>query len=122
VIEYELQRDERILIIRPQGKLSSEDFEKVAAEVDPFIEEHGSLAGLMVEAESFPGWEDFAGLLAHFRFVREHHRKIARVAMVSGSGVLSVAPRIATHFVAADVRHFPFDKRDAALAWLAGTT
>jgi len=37
---------------------------------------------------------------------------------VTDSGFLKVLPRIAEHFVQAKVRHFDFDKKDEALAWL----
>ena len=76
----------------------------------------------MIDAESFPGWANFAALVAHLRFVRDHHRKIERIAAVSDSTVLTVAPKIASHFVQADLRHFSHDQREAALAWLCGET
>jgi len=118
MVKHELLGAEGILIIRPQGRLEATDFEKIAQEIDPYIEANGKLNGLLIDAEAFPGWKDFAALIAHFKFVRDHHRKIQKVAVVSDSSFLSVAPKIATHFVKADLRHFPRDQRDAALAWL----
>ena len=76
--------------------------------------------GLLIDAEAFPGWSDFAALLAHLRFVRDHHRKIEKVAVVSDSRFLAAAPAVASHFVQADIRHFPHAQRDDALAWLRG--
>jgi hypothetical protein len=32
----------------------------------------------------FPGWENIAGMLGHFRFVHDHHRAICRVATGRG--------------------------------------
>jgi hypothetical protein len=72
----------------------------------------------MIEAETFPGWEDFAALVAHLRFVRDHHRKIERIAVVSDSTVLTAAPKIASHFVQVDLRHVSQAQREAALARL----
>src|SRR5512134_4038919 len=118
MLTHELLKDEGILILRPQAALEAADFEALAKEVDPYIEAHGRLRGLVIEAESFPGWSDLAALLSHFRFVRDHHRFIARVAAVSDSPLLSVAPRIASHFVSAEVRHFDFSAREQALAWV----
>ncbi|HEX9180251.1 MAG TPA: STAS/SEC14 domain-containing protein [Burkholderiales bacterium] len=115
---HELLQDEGILIIRPQGALEAADFEALAKDVDPYIEAHGRLRGLVIQAQSFPGWSDFAALLSHFRFVRDHHRLIARVAAVSDSALLSFGPRIASHFVAAEVRHFRSPEREQALAWV----
>jgi hypothetical protein len=118
MIEHELNRAEGILVLRPQGQLEAADFEKLAQEIDPYIEANGELNGLMVDAESFPGWKDFAALIAHLKFIRDHHRKIQKVAVVSDGTFLSVAPRFAAHFVRADVRHFSHAQRDEALAWL----
>src|SRR5438045_7015722 len=122
MVEHELLRTDGILILRPQSSLEAADFEKLAQEIDPYIEANGKLHGLMLDAEAFPGWQNFAALIAHFKFVRDHHRKIEKVAVVSDSTFLSVAPKIATHFVQADLRHFTHQQRDAALAWLRGET
>ena len=118
MLRHELLVDKRILVIHPEGPLQSADFERIGKEVDPFIEQHGNLAGLMVEAAKIPGWDDFASLVTHIRFVRDHHRRIRRIAVVSDSSVLSVMPRIASHFVSAEVKTFPASGREAALAWI----
>ena len=120
MVDSELRRDEGILVIRPSGSLEATDIQKIAAEVDPYIEANGKLHGLMIEAESFPGWKDFAALVAHLRFVRDHHRKIEKVAAVSDSSVLSIAPQLASHFVQANVRHFAHSQMEEALNWLRG--
>jgi len=118
MLGHELMRDERILIVTPEGHLEAADFEKLAGEIDPYIEERGTLNGLMIYVKSFPGWDDFAALLSHIQFVRNHHQKIAKVAAVTDSGFLSILPRVAGHFVRAEVRHFDYDDQEAALDWL----
>ncbi len=118
MLKSELLRDDRILILSPEGPLAAADFARIAAEVDPFIEASGSLHGLMIDATGFPGWEDFAALVAHLKFVRDHQQKIERVAAVADGAVLAALPRIANHFLHAEVRHFDHADRDAALAWL----
>ena len=90
----------------------------VAGELDPYIDEKGNLRGLLIQAESFPGWHDFGAFVSHLRFVRDHHHNITKVAAVSDSAILSVLPHVARHFVSADVRHFEFSERETALAWL----
>jgi hypothetical protein len=118
MIQHELLRDKGILIIKPQGALRAEDFTALAGSVDPYLEQHGELKGLMAEAPSFPGWEDLAALLSHLRFVRDHHRRIRRIAVVSDSALLAMAPKIASHFVSAQIRTFDAADRAAALAWI----
>jgi SpoIIAA-like len=118
MLAHELLRNEGILLVRPQGPIQAGDFEAIAKVVDPYIEETGRLRGVMIEAPSFPGWDSFAAFVSHLRFVRDHHRLIAKIAAVSDSAVLSIAPRIAEHFVKAEFRHFHANEREAALAWL----
>ena len=122
MVEHELLRTEGILIVRPRHRLEAADFAKLAQEIDPYIEANGKLNGLLLDAESFPGWKDFAALIAHFKFVRDHHRKIQKVAVVSDGSFLSAAPRFASHFVQAEIRHFTHAQREAAFSWLRGET
>jgi hypothetical protein len=118
MLGHELLRDEGILVLKPDGALKASDFESLAREIDPYIEEVGNLRGLLIETESFPGWNDFGAFISHLRFIRDHHRSIRKVAAVSDSAFLSIAPRVASHFVEAEVRHFEFTDRGAALGWL----
>jgi hypothetical protein len=118
MIHHELLRSQGILTLKPEGALRAVDFVTLASTVDPYIEQHGELNGLMIEAQSFPGWDDFAALVSHVRFVRDHHRRIRRIAVVSDSKLLALAPKLASHFVSAEVRAFDAADRAAALAWL----
>ena len=118
MIHFELLRDRHILIVIPDGPLEKEDFERLAKEVDSFPESKGKLAGLMTCAKSFPGWESFAALVSHLKFVADHHRRIERIAAVTDSEFLKIVPRIASHFVQAKIEHFDFEENDRALAWL----
>src|SRR3954447_11201229 len=118
MIHYELLSSEGVLTLKPEGALRAEDFVSLVSTVDPYIEQHGELNGLMIEAQSFPGWDDFAALVSHVRFVRDHHRRIRRIAVVSDSKLLALAPKLASHFVSAEVRAFDTTDRDAALAWV----
>jgi len=118
MINHELLHDEGILLLRPKGPIQAGDFESVAKSVDPYIERTGGLRGVLIEAEAFPGWDSFAAVMSHLRFVRDHHQVIAKVAAVSDSTFLSFAPQLAKHFVKAEVRHFNVADRASALAWL----
>jgi len=120
MVEFELLKADGVLILRPHGRLEAADFEAVAREVDPYVEANGKLHGILLDAAAFPGWKDFAALIAHVKFVRNHHRTVEKVAVVSDSSFLSVAPKFATHFVQADVRHFTQAHRGEAFAWLRG--
>lgn len=119
MIDVALDAESAIVTVKPSEALTEEDFELVAGVVDPFVEHRGNLTGLIIQADSgFPGWADFAGLTAHLRFVRDHHRKIKRVAVVTDDPVASHLPALAKHFVAAEIRHFASAELAAAREWL----
>jgi stage II sporulation SpoAA-like protein len=120
MIRFELLRDRGILILSPDGPLEKSDFERLTQEIDPFISANGKLSGLMICATAFPGWDSFAALVSHLKFVRDHHRRVGRIAAVTDSDFLKIMPHVAKHFVSAQVRHFPSDQRTEALAWLEG--
>ena len=121
MIAHTLDREHSILHIRPQGALEKADFEELAAVVDPFIAESGGLAGLIVETPGFPGWDSFGAMAAHLRFVRDHHRQIKRIALVTDSAMGNVAEHLVSHFVSAEIRRFPANALEAAQQWVTGT-
>lgn len=120
MIEYELNEAERILTVRPLSPLESSDFEELAEKIDPFLEEGGPLNGLMINTESFPGWDHFGAMITHLKFVKNHHHEIKKVAAVTNSTFLTIMPQIVNHFISAEVRHFDYADQEAALNWIRG--
>jgi hypothetical protein len=118
MIAHELDTEHSILYVRPKSALAAKDFAKLASAVDPHIEAAGGLAGLVIEAPSFPGWEGLGALVAHMRFVRDHHRRIKKVAVVTDSALGDVAEHLAAHFVSAEIKHFPSGEVEAARQWI----
>ncbi len=118
MITYILNEEKGVLKVHPEDSLQKEDFEQLARTVDPFIEKTGGLRGLIIDAPSFPGWKNFAGLVGHIRFVRNHHEHIRRVALVTDSRLGDAAERIGAHFVSAEIRHFPPDQLETAEQWV----
>jgi len=117
-LSFELIGDKNVLILEPKGELEAADFERLSQKIDPHIDVTGALNGMMIVAEHFPGWDDFAAFSSHLRFVRDHHKKIRRVAIVTDDRVVSTLPRIASRFVEAEIRAFPMSARDEALLWV----
>jgi hypothetical protein len=120
MLKFELLRDAGVLVVEPRDALTAEDFRAVAQTVDPFIQANGKLTRLLVDAPSFPGWEGLAALIEHMRFVRDHHRKVDRVAVVTDSTILSIGPKVAEHFAHPEFKVFRSGERANALAWLSG--
>jgi hypothetical protein len=122
MIEHSLDEKNAILHIRPRSALAKADFEAIGKLVDPYIEKNGKLAGIVVEFDEFPGWQNLGALAAHLRFVREHHKLVRRIGMVTNSPLGEIGPKLASHFVAAEIRHFPAGQTGAAKAWILDPT
>ena len=117
MIGFSLDTDLGILYVRPTPPLTSDDFEQMSAAVDPWIADNGKLNALIIEALEFPGWDSFGAMLSHFKFVLDHHKLIKKIAVVTNSEAGEIAEKFASHFVAAEIRHFPAGEREAAKQW-----
>lgn len=122
MINYHLDPATAVLTLHPESALQKSDFAELGKAVDPQIEEHGDLNGLIIEAPHFPGWDSFGALVSHMRFVRDHHKHVKKIAVVTDSHIGDVAEHLASHFVAADIRHFPAGDVDEARNWIAAGT
>lgn len=118
MLGIDIDRNNGIVTIEPLGPLGESDFVNLAALVDPYLDTNNHLQGLLIHTREFPGWESFGALVEHMRFVRDHHEQVGRVALVTDSAIGNLAETIGGHFVAATVKHYPFDELDAARDWL----
>lgn len=119
MLNYELRHEEGILVLHPEGPLEAADFTTLASQVDNYLEGHGKLRGVLIHARSFPGWKNFAAMLAHLKFLKQHIKRIEMVAVVADGAIAGFMPNIANHFVHAQIRHFEFPREDAAWDWLS---
>lgn len=122
MISVQLLRDEGIAIIEPGSPLQKSDFEALAKTIDAFIEEKGSLNGLIVHTRTFPGWDDFNAFIQHVKFVKGHHQSIKRVAIVTDSKLIPIVPGIAKHFVSAEIAPFKYGDIENAKKWILEAT
>jgi hypothetical protein len=118
MIEHSLDTANAILHVRPQAALQQADFEQLSHEVDPFISGTGDLAGLIIETPAFPGWSSFGAFAAHMRFVRDHHKHIRRIALVTDSAMGNIAEHLVSHFVSAEIKQFPASGVEDARQWI----
>jgi hypothetical protein len=116
-VSFRVLPDAGVIVVEVTSALRAEDFDALSATADGWIEAHGDLHGLVVHAREFPGWENVAGLLHHVRFVRDHHRKIRKLALAVDGVLANLAPQLANHFIEAQIKHFDYDALDQAIAW-----
>ena len=117
MIQFDFSAD-NVLTLTPEGALSVEDFGGVRRALDEYVNRTDSVPNVLVHAKGFPHWDSFRALGEHLRIVKDHHKLIAKVAVVGDQPAIAALPFFADHFVAAKVRHFPERQVDAARAWL----
>ena len=110
--------EQGIIRIYPESSLEKEDFERLELMIDAWRKRHGALHGVMIQTGHFPGWRDLDAMLKHFRFVREHHDEVKKVALITNSALGDLAPYIADLFVNAEVQGFSLEDEKQAEAWL----
>ena len=107
-----------IAVLQPDGELSAADFKSASKIIDPYIESAGKLKGIIIHVQSFPGWDSFAALISHFKFIKDHHKQVAHIALVTDSPVGGFAENIASHFISAEIKSFAFNELVAAENWI----
>ena len=120
MLSVKIDEKNLVAVLHPDGPLSEDDFKSAATLIDPVIEKSGRLNGIIIYTKSFPGWDSFAALISHLRFVKDHHRKVSRVAFVTDSAIGKFAEPIGSHFVKAEIRSFPYQDFNQASEWVAG--
>lgn len=118
MIEHHLDTTDAILRLQPKSSLEQSDFEQLAKAVDPFIAGTGDLAGLIIEPPAFPGWSSFGAFAAHMRFVKDHHKHINKIALVTDSALGNIAEHLVSHFVSAEIKQFPASAVESAREWI----
>ena len=119
MIDHSFDATQSILHLRPKAALTKEDFAQLTQTVDPQIEKTGSLAGIIIEIAAFPGWDSLGAMAAHLRFIRDHHKRVKKIAVVTNAALGAVAENLASHFVAATIKHFPAGQAEAARQWIS---
>lgn len=107
-----------ILRLRPHGPISDADVAGLRRTLTEALAGAAGLKGLLVDAERFPGWQDFAAFAGHMGVIRDFHGRIAKLALVSDAAFATGAELIGRHVLGVDARHFAQADHDAALAWL----
>jgi len=119
MLSVEIDELKGVAILEPDGPLSKVDFVHAAKIIDPYIEKAARFNGLLIHTRIFPGWESFAGLSSHLKFVQEHHKKVSRVALSTDSMVGNFAETIASHFISAEIKLFSYQELEQAKDWVA---
>ena len=118
MIKFHIDKANLVVNLQPEGPLEEKDFAQLTSAVDDLIAAEGDLAGLIIETESFPGWQSLGAMVKHIQFVKNHHRKIKKIALVTNTQLAYIAENIMSHFIAAEIKKFPAGNHEAAKDWI----
>ncbi len=116
-MDINLDEQNSILYIKPTDALKAESFSQLTTIFDAYVKDHGNLKGLVIEAKKFPGWENMDAFKAHVKFIKDHHAKIQKIALVTDSGLAMLAKGIGC-FISTQIKHFPYDQVGPAKQWI----
>ncbi len=121
MIDIDIDETQGVAILKPTelARLTQDDFKAITDRIDGYLQDHDALRGLVIVADHFPGWDSVQAFTSHIKLIRDHHKRINRVAIVSDSPLLSAAPHFMDHFVTAKVRHFGLAELAKAKTWAA---
>lgn len=117
-LDFNLDEKDGVLGLEIHGPLSSENIDALSHVVDDYLGTHEFLKGIVIHSKNFPGWEDCGSAMSHFRFVRDHHKKVKKVALAADGVVPEVGPALAQHFLSAEVKHFDSKALKEANSWV----
>ena len=120
MLTVKLDQEDGVVTLEPNGALTKSDFESAAKEIDPYLEKSGKLNGIIIHVKSFPGWDSFAALITHLKFIKDYHQKVTHVAFVTDSPIGNIAEKLSSHFVEAGVKEFAFNELEQAKNWVLG--
>ncbi|MEO6152337.1 MAG: STAS/SEC14 domain-containing protein [Croceibacterium sp.] len=106
-----------VFTLTPHGALNPENFSKLTAAIDRYINENDRVPNLVIHVGQLPHWSSLAALSDHLCFVRDHHRLVKKVAIVGDSLAVRMLPGLMDHFVGAKVRNFQEARFDEARHW-----
>ncbi|MCB9093512.1 MAG: STAS/SEC14 domain-containing protein [Halobacteriovoraceae bacterium] len=115
---FKINEQEQYVQVEIKAPLTSDNFYLLSHAVDRWLELGNNLKGLVIHTQKFPGWEDFGSFVSHIEFIKDHHKKLDKVALVADSEFLDFATQLGSHFVDAEVKHFPYDELSKAQQWI----
>ena len=108
---------DRVLKITVSEKLNADDFQRLAPAIDTLIQQQGAIR-LLVDASHFGGWKNTAAFERHIGFVKDHHQKVERIAVMTGHDWQHWVIGTIRLFVHPEVRVYDKGEQNEALRWI----
>jgi len=93
------------------------DFKGIAPQIDALIKEKGTIR-LLVDGRAFKGWKNIKAFKEHFSFVKNHHSKVKKIALIIGHPWQQCLVVFSRLFVHPKIKVFKADRFEEALKWV----
>ena len=116
---YELNIEEpRLAVIRTDGEVTQEDYDKVVPRLEQLIRENGKIR-VLLDVPQFEGATPSA-LWRDLKFDAKHLSDVERMAVVEDEGWEDAAAQLAEPLTSAQVKTFSAQEADQARNWVRG--
>ena len=113
-----LSAADSVVEVALKGTIQSSDFDQIREQVDQLVATHGTVR-LLIDASDFHGWQNIQAAKTHFQFVKDHHNRVERIAVLGNHQWQYWLASVIGVFLHPEVKCFEPDQREAARAWLA---
>jgi hypothetical protein len=115
-IKIDIISDNVLRITAPE-KLKADDFRQIAPQVDSIISRYGKIR-LLIDASGFNGWENITAFENHAGFVKNHQRKVDRIAVIVAHDWQHWLVGAVRVFLHPEVRAYDKGHESEALQWI----
>ncbi|OFW80498.1 MAG: hypothetical protein A2887_05185 [Alphaproteobacteria bacterium RIFCSPLOWO2_01_FULL_40_26] len=107
-----------VLLLDVKKPFTEEDFETIAAIIDPYFASRGELKGVILHAKKFPYWNGHANRQQYLNFARNNHFKFRKAAFSMDGFFIKIIARIARGRVHPEIKLFKYDQIAKAQSWI----
>jgi len=105
-----------VLLVIPEGPLTCKDIDSLKSKLNA-LRARALRPSIVIHTRAFPGWKSTRAFFEQVRFIRDHHREIAKVAIASSSSFFRIARPILAPLVSPEIRLFVYEALADAVAW-----
>ncbi|MEG6507492.1 STAS/SEC14 domain-containing protein [Methyloligella sp. 2.7D] len=116
MLSYKESDNAKTAEITVSGRVSTEEFDAVAAKLEAFIARHGDIRVLEI-VESFEGM-DATAFWHDIRFSLRHLKDLTRCAVVCEAKIVDLWSELVAPFSRCEVRYFKPGEEEEARDWL----
>jgi SpoIIAA-like len=117
MIKIETLSDNVVRVTAPR-KLKADDFLQIAPQVDSIISRYGKIK-LLIDATAFDGWENLTAFENHAGFVKNHQKKVDRIAVIIAHDWQRWLVGAIKVFVHPEVRAYDKGHENEARQWIS---